>query len=315
VKLTCTNRDCDRTRVRQRPHPDGSGPAWWCQYHPDEPAPAMDMISGKLRGPDGKAKPDVRPQPAYRAPGRVIEPPIVNEPDDVQEDEDEDDQPEPPTAPVTTPSPAAPIAPRRPAPARRPPPALDEAAVAQRYQDGEKLETLATSLHIGKHRLRRILAAHNVPIRPRGGDRRPKSTLDEGRVRELYAAGVTTAAIARMLHVQVTRVTDVLRAHDELRPAGQRHPATAAAEPAAPTTPPPAPEAPPVTEPEPTPDPAPEPLADEDAAVLTRLGLPWTVGPQMSHCTVHDRTGQTIGLMSSPQLAAVIVALLNEVAP
>lgn len=79
MKLTCADPTCERAPMRER---DSQR---WCMWHPDQTAPDIDLISGKLRGPDGKPKKEPSPseilrpsdeltvvrRPTYRAPGRV----------------------------------------------------------------------------------------------------------------------------------------------------------------------------------------------------------------------------------------------------
>jgi hypothetical protein len=81
MKLTCADTTCERPPMRER---NGQR---YCMWHPDQTAPDLDLLTGKLRGPDGKPKKDPKPseilrpssdrptrrtRPSYRAPGRVI---------------------------------------------------------------------------------------------------------------------------------------------------------------------------------------------------------------------------------------------------
>lgn len=70
TKLLCADVQCERLGVRTR---DGQR---YCLYHPDQVAPDMDPLTGKLRQPE-KATPLRRAKKAepapYRAPGRVVE--------------------------------------------------------------------------------------------------------------------------------------------------------------------------------------------------------------------------------------------------
>lgn len=83
TKLTCADRNCERAPMRTR---DGQR---YCMWHPGQTAPAIDLLSGRLRGPDGKPKRDAPTsdiprllnegqeragRPGYRVPGRVRTP-------------------------------------------------------------------------------------------------------------------------------------------------------------------------------------------------------------------------------------------------
>lgn len=250
MKLTCADPACERAPMRER---DGRR---WCMYHPDQPAPDIDLVSGKLRGPDGKPKPGsiaLEPtRPRRRQAPRPTKPPAPRRrpvqpsaaaapsrptPADVADAYDaaadrvlqaELDQLE-----ATDPAVAAAAASydravdslrARPTPAGRPgrqPTPIDEADAALRYQAGEGLGALAADLHIGVVRLRQILAAHDVPVRSRGdvlGQRgRPPRPIDEDECERLYREGLNSHEVARRLGVKQRRVTAVLRGRGALR--------------------------------------------------------------------------------------------------
>lgn len=199
MKLTCADSACDRAPMRER---DGQR---WCMYHPEQPAPDMDMLSGRLRGPDGKPKPQpVRsnsarrrqapkpaavPTPRRRSarPAATVGLPVESRPSPAEVEEayeqaaDRVLQAELEDLERTDPVVAAAAAsydaavdriltrPAPPAPRRgRPPSPVDAAEAARRYQDGEGLQALAADLHVGVPRLREILVGHGVKIRSRG---------------------------------------------------------------------------------------------------------------------------------------------------
>lgn len=59
MTATCADPECPRPRVRKR------GDQWWCSWHPDQSAPSLDLLSGKVRDPKDPSK--VKPQRAPRA--------------------------------------------------------------------------------------------------------------------------------------------------------------------------------------------------------------------------------------------------------
>lgn len=212
MKLTCADPNCDRAPMRAR---DGQR---WCMWHPDQSAPQIDLLSGKLRGPNGKPKKDFKPSEILRPSAEVAERAARR-----------------PRATVARaprpqqPAPADGLCPACPLPWRhrgRHSTALDAAEAARRYQAGEGLFSLAAALHVGANTLRKALHDQGVTLRSRGdviGTRGvPPTPLDETEVRRLYAAGHTTVEIGRSLGARGTRVADILRAHGELRAPGHR---------------------------------------------------------------------------------------------
>lgn len=232
----------------------------WCMYHPDQTAPDMDLISGKLRGADGKPKERglaIVSPPARSRPRRAAKPTKAPAAPRVRRQAvvDVELPPEPKPSPVeaaeaydvagdlvlqaeleelerTDPTVAAAAASydamadrirTRPAPPVRPPrsPDIDPLEAARRYQAGEGLASLATDLHIGVTRLRKVLAEQGVQIRSRGdviGQRgalpRP---IDEDECERLYREGMNSHEVARHLRVKQSRVRAVLRKRGVLR--------------------------------------------------------------------------------------------------
>lgn len=218
MKLTCADPTCERAPMRTR---DGQR---WCMWHPDQKAPEIDLLSGKLRGPNGKPKEPkqseiLRPsselaaRPAYRTPGRVTPAARTTAPDDAPAD-----SPRPPRV-----GRRIPLGPRNP---------VDQADAARRYLDGEPLFTLAADLHIGVNTLRRILTDQGVTLRKRGQVITPRDSharpLDVQQCLDLYEAGHTTTQIAKQLRVATNRVQNALRVAGVLRPPGGRPPGAGA---------------------------------------------------------------------------------------
>jgi hypothetical protein len=99
---------------------------------------------------------------------------------------------------------------------------VDEADLARRYQAGERMYDLAEDFHIGVRRVRAILRAHNVQIRPRGtaidgNSRDPGRHLDVDECRRLYATGLETTHVASILGVNTRRVRAQLATDGLLR--------------------------------------------------------------------------------------------------
>jgi hypothetical protein len=220
MKLTCADTTCERPPMRER---NGQR---YCMWHPDQTAPDIDLLTGKLRGPDGKPKKEPKPseilrpssdcpsrrtRPSYRAPGRVItRPPAVEAPADGICTTDGCDRPWKHRGPHRKPTPAEVAQTYADAAARvdqtqpqtwsnaatstrsrgRRPNPFDPAEAARRYQEGEPLFTLAAELHIGVATLHRALAGQGVQLRKRGeviGTRGPAPTpIDPEQVRRLY---------------------------------------------------------------------------------------------------------------------------------
>jgi hypothetical protein len=231
---TCAEPTCQRPQIRSR---NGQR---WCMFHPDQTAPSVDPLSGKLRTPDKNArlKPS-KPQPkapkvvGYRAPGRFEAAPTVPVPKQpctvgpctrLAPHAGRHNTPKPPPAtkpPATraTKTNRAATCPKTPVPAKTL--TADPADIARRYLAGGRLNDLAADLGIGNARLKQILRNEDVRIRNRGevvGQRGPTpKPLDTAALELLYAAGNNTSQVARHLGIKSSRVTTHLRNQGLLR--------------------------------------------------------------------------------------------------
>jgi hypothetical protein len=232
---TCAEPTCDRPQIRSR---NGQR---WCMFHPDQTAPSVDMLSGKLRTPDknprlkpSKAQPKAPKVVGYRVPGRVATAPTVpvqKQPCTVEPctrlapHAGRHNTPKAPT-PAKPPASHLPVSRRTaasglktPSPAKRL--TTDPTDIARRYLAGGRLNDLATDLGIGKARLKQILRNEDIRIRNRGevvGQRGPTpKPLDTAALELLYAAGNNTSQVARHLGVKSGRVTTHLRNQGLLR--------------------------------------------------------------------------------------------------
>jgi hypothetical protein len=242
MKPTCADPTCTRSIVRQR---EGQ---WWCSWHPNQTAPNMDMLSGKIRDPKDPRKEAPRvtavkkprthrttraPKPLETAPadGLCLQPGCHRP----YRHGGRHGQPQAPREPITL-GPCPTQGCRRLWPhtgkhALKPAalPAIHHRAVvdhedaARRYSGGARLYDLSAELGIGVARLRRILQDQGVTIRNRGevidsSSRNPGKPLDTHTLELLYATGNDTRDVARHLGVKNIRVTEHLRQAGLLRP-------------------------------------------------------------------------------------------------
>lgn len=84
-----------------------------------------------------------------------------------------------------------------------------EREIAERYRGGASIRDLSREYHISRARLRALVAAHNVPIRP-SSVAKPLSREQQLLALSLYRQGFGIATIAHELHIATPRAREFL---------------------------------------------------------------------------------------------------------